>query len=105
MLSPHEAEVVRRMLVNTRVEKLFRHQQDLLIMRETASVGDLLRCLAQRKLISAPVVTVINGIVHANECTHDARHPPADTLCFVDINDILLSFIRGRTRGRYWEDS
>lgn len=79
----------RRFLLETALSQLKQPQQ-LLILRDTATVEQALKMLARHKILAAPVVL-------ASEYSPEAQWPcdvgANDILGFVDIRDILSSFL------------
>ena len=98
--SPKTIDSARKLLVSTRVEALRAgHPQKLTLLRDNATIEQALQELAKLMVLSAPVVSCASDTVSvATDPTWPMGTPADDTLGFLDIRDILCSFLHGKTR-------
>ena len=103
--SPKTIDSARKLLVSTRVEALRAgHPQNLTLLRDNATIEQALQELARLMVLSAPVVsscasdTVSDTVSAASDPTWPMGTPADDTLGFLDIRDILCSFLHGEIR-------
>uniref|UniRef100_A0A7S0X0C9 CBS domain-containing protein n=1 Tax=Chlamydomonas leiostraca TaxID=1034604 RepID=A0A7S0X0C9_9CHLO len=85
------SETCRTLLINTKVSGL-KQPQVVAVLKDSATVDQALKVLAENKILSAPVVVAQEG----DDASQSATVQPgeaADILGFVDIKNILDSFL------------
>eukprot|EP00884_Botryococcus_braunii_P005065 jgi/Botrbrau1/1455/Bobra.178_3s0013.1 len=87
---PTFAPDLRKLLVETKLVSLL-HEQEVVALRQDATVESALRIMAAHRILSAPVVAAGEG-QDASE-TFKANTAGEEIICFVDIRDILMSFL------------
>jgi len=66
--------------------------QHVAILKDTASVGDCLKTLAAHRVVSAPVVVATKEDDHPGP-VWNFKKAPEDVLGFIDIKDVIRSFL------------
>jgi hypothetical protein len=100
-VTPEMADQARKLLVSTRVDDLKagggQSAAKLTLLRDRATVEQTLSELAQRRILSAPVVSSSGEDVEEDVMgpTHPPGSPADDTLGFIDVRDIVCSFLQG----------
>lgn len=85
-----DASSIRKLLISTKLESI-RSLQHIIVLRDTATVDQSLKVLATHKILSAPVVVDVDGVHGPAQWPYEKES--TDILGFVDIRDILTSFL------------
>lgn len=91
--SPRVGDEARTLLVSTKVSSLKALGGRVVVLRDSATVEQALGVMAKHKIISAPVIVTPEDCA-SDQALHDAGEA-ADILGFIDIKDILNSFLSG----------
>ncbi|EIE20202.1 CBS-domain-containing protein [Coccomyxa subellipsoidea C-169] len=81
---------LRKLTTGTKLSTLLR-ERPLVVLKQETTVELTLQTLAGRKILSAPVVGPPEGVDPSTFTTNTAGQ---DVVCFVDIRDILVSFLK-----------
>ncbi|CAK0782562.1 hypothetical protein CVIRNUC_005774 [Coccomyxa viridis] len=81
---------VRELMIRTKVSTLLQ-ERPVVLLKQESTVELALQTLASRKILSAPVVGAPEG---SDPTTFTANTEHQDIVCFVDIRDILESFLK-----------
>ncbi|KAK9901266.1 hypothetical protein WJX75_003216 [Coccomyxa subellipsoidea] len=81
---------LRKLTTGTKLSTLLR-ERPLVVLKQETTVELALQTLAGRKILSAPVVGPPEGVDPSTFTTNTAGQ---DVVCFVDIRDILVSFLK-----------
>ncbi|CAL8470950.1 g10492 [Coccomyxa elongata] len=81
---------LRKLTTGTKLSNLLR-ERPLVVLKQETTIELTLQTLAGRKILSAPVVGPPEG---ADPCTFTTNTAGQDVVCFVDIRDILVSFLK-----------
>jgi len=75
-------EDLRAFLVQTKVDVLAKDGREVIAISESCSVSIALKTLAAHKFLAAPVLS------------HHENEEEREIVCFLDVRDILLNYLR-----------